>query len=149
MAQPAAPTYQQVSSSLHIGNIHQSVTSEELKTLFSRFGRVIDARVLGDPYQPVRYAFVGFERPEEADAAMTLNGIAYKGYPLKITKARPQAPTPPAPGGGFPGMGMGQQMGYMSMFPPAVTYPTPVTKAKLDEIRTAVMGRYSELQGMG
>ena len=146
MDQQAASSYQPVSSSLHIGNIHQSVTPEELKSVFSRFGRVVDARVLGDPYQPVRYAFVGFERPEEADAAMTLNGMLHKGYPLKITKARPQM-TSTAPGSQFPGMGMGQQMSYMSMLP-AMTYPTAVTKAKLDEIRTNVMARFSELQGM-
>ena len=78
-------------SKLYVGNLSYSVTSEQLQELFSTFGTVRDATVIGDK----GFGFVEMSSQAEAEEAMEkLDGSDYKGRNLKVNEARPKRERP-------------------------------------------------------
>ncbi|UCC78995.1 MAG: RNA-binding protein [Candidatus Zixiibacteriota bacterium] len=75
------------SSNLYVGNLSYSVTGEDLRELFSRFGEVREAKVIGDR----GFGFVEMGTKEEAAKAIEeLNETDYEGRTLKVSEARPR-----------------------------------------------------------
>lgn len=78
-----------------VGNLSATCSSDDLHTLFSSYGRVLDCdKVKARLCSNVGYAFVHMERKEEAQSAIdALNGSIYKGRQLavELSKAQPLA----------------------------------------------------------
>ena len=73
-------------SKLYVGNLNYSVTSEQLKTLFSEHGVVKDANVV----EGRGFGFIEMSSADEAEKAKeALNGTDYEGRTLRIDEARP------------------------------------------------------------
>ncbi len=76
-------------SKLYVGNLKYSVTSEQLKELFSSYGEVKSVNII----EGKGFAFIEMASPEEAEKAKdALNDTEFDGRPLKIDEARPRKP---------------------------------------------------------
>jgi len=90
------------SSNLYVGNLSYSVTSDQLKDLFSQHGAVKEAKVIGDR----GFGFVEFENAEDAAKAIeALNETEFEGRTLKVNEARPRQDRPKR--GGYQNRGGG------------------------------------------
>ena len=75
------------SSNLYVGNLSYSVTGEDLRELFSKFGEVKEAKVIGDR----GFGFVEMTTVEAAAKAVEeLNETDYEGRTIKVNEARPR-----------------------------------------------------------
>ena len=71
---------------LYVGNLNYSVTSEELRELFSAHGEVKEVKVI----EGKGFGFVEMSSVAEAEAAKeALNGNEFKGRTMKVDEARP------------------------------------------------------------
>jgi RNA recognition motif-containing protein len=76
-------------SKLYVGNLKYSVTNADLEEVFSEYGKVQSANVIGDK----GFAFVEMSSNSEAQKAKDeLDGSEYEGRTLRIDEARPQKP---------------------------------------------------------
>jgi len=76
---------------LYVGNLKYSVTNEELKKLFSKYGEVKSGNII----EGKGFGFVEMSSSEEAEKAKeALNNADFEGRPLKIDEARPQTQRP-------------------------------------------------------
>ncbi|MCJ7788677.1 MAG: RNA-binding protein [Candidatus Atribacteria bacterium] len=76
-------------SKLYVGNLKYSVTSEQLKELFSSYGEVKSVNII----EGKGFAFIEMASSEEAEKAKdALNDTEFDGRPLKIDEARPRKP---------------------------------------------------------
>ena len=74
---------------LYVGNLKYSVTSDQLKELFSSYGEVKSVNVI----EGKGFAFIEMASPEEAEKAKdALNDTDFEGRPLKIDEARARKP---------------------------------------------------------
>jgi len=88
-------------SKLYVGNLKYSVTSEQLKELFSKCGEVVDINII----EGKGFGFVEMGSPEDAEKAKEeLNGADFDGRPLRVDEARPPKPK----GGDYGGRGGGR-----------------------------------------
>lgn len=88
---------------LFVGNLPFSTTEEEVVSMFSDFGTVVDAALIKDRMsgRSKGIAFVTFETEEEANAAIEgLNGKDIDGRALVVNVARPRVPRTDGFGGG-------------------------------------------------
>ncbi len=79
--------------SIFVGNLSYQVTQEDLREVFSEYGKVKIVRLPTDRETgKVRgFAFVDMESEEqEALAIETLDGAEWMGRSLKVSKARPR-----------------------------------------------------------
>lgn len=84
-------------SKLYVGNLNYSVTSEQLKELFSNHGDVKDVRVIDGK----GFGFVEMSSVSEAETAKdALNGSEFEGRTLRIDEARPRRENNNRRGGG-------------------------------------------------
>ncbi|OGM56297.1 RNA-binding protein [Candidatus Woesebacteria bacterium RIFCSPHIGHO2_12_FULL_46_16] len=84
-----------MAAKLFIGNLEYSVTSDELRELFSQAGTVVDAVVISDKMsgRSRGFGFVEMSSDDEAKAAVEkLNGADLKGRKINVNEARPQVP---------------------------------------------------------
>ncbi len=73
-------------SKLYVGNLSYSVTSEELKELFSKHGEVKEVNII----EGKGFGFVEMSKQEEAEKAKeALNDSDFKGRTLRVDEARP------------------------------------------------------------
>lgn len=82
-----------MSAKLFIGNLDYTVTSDDLRDAFSKFGNVIDAVVITDreTRRSRGFGFVEFATPEEAKKAMeAMNQQELKGRKINVNEAKPQ-----------------------------------------------------------
>ncbi len=80
---------------LYVGNLSYSVTSEDLKTLFSGYGTVQQVNVL----EGKGFGFVEMSNQSEAESAKkALDGQDFKGRKLKVDVARPPKSRQRGPG---------------------------------------------------
>ena len=82
-----------MSAKLFVGNLDYTVTSEELKKIFSEFGNVIDAVVITDreTRRSRGFGFVEFGSEEEAKKAISeMNGKPVNGRNINVNEAKPQ-----------------------------------------------------------
>jgi RNA recognition motif-containing protein len=107
-------------SKLYVGNLNYSVTSEQLKELFTKYGEVVKIDII----QGKGFGFVEMATPDAADKAKTeLSETEFEGRKLRIDEARPPKPRSfgPSRGGfGSPGGGFGSPRG--SFGPPRGGY---------------------------
>jgi cold-inducible RNA-binding protein len=97
-----------MSSKLYVGSLPYSVNDDILAQLFSPYGTVESAKVITDRDSGLSkgFGFVEMASEQEAGEAIDkLNGSAYEGRTLTVSKARPQAPR--EGGGGFRSGGPG------------------------------------------
>ena len=78
---------------LFVGGLSWDTTSEDLLAAFSRFGPVMEATVIADrdTGRSRGFAFVTFEQPRDADAAIAqMSGSELDGRTLKVNRAEPR-----------------------------------------------------------
>jgi len=75
------------SSNLYVGNLSYSVTGEDLRELFSNYGEVKEAKVIGDR----GFGFVEMATVEAAGKAIEgLDETEFEGRTIKVNEARPR-----------------------------------------------------------
>jgi len=77
---------------IYVGNIAQASTSEGLKQLFEQYGPVTQVRIMMDRLtgRPRGFAFVEMADENEGTKAVeALNGTAFDGNALRVSKANP------------------------------------------------------------
>lgn len=78
---------------LYVGNLDYSVTTDDLRELFSEVGNVIDAIVITDRAtgRSKGFGFVQFDNEEDAKKAMDeFDGKEFKGRNMVVNEARPK-----------------------------------------------------------
>jgi RNA recognition motif-containing protein len=78
---------------IYVGNLHFSVTEDELKDIFSAFGEVSSVNILTDKFSGQSKGFGFIEMPDnsQADAAIKgLNKSTLKGRNIKVNQAEPR-----------------------------------------------------------
>jgi RNA recognition motif-containing protein len=78
---------------LFVGGLAYSVTSDELREIFSKFGKVLSCDVIMDRFtnQSKGFAFVEMENNKEADEAIAkLNDTDIGGRKVAVSEARPR-----------------------------------------------------------
>ncbi|XP_076890865.1 polyadenylate-binding protein-interacting protein 11-like isoform X2 [Bidens hawaiensis] len=73
---------------VHVSNIDQQVTEEQLATLFINCGQVVDCRICGDPNSVLRFAFIEFTDEEGARNALSLAGTMLGYYPVRVLPSK-------------------------------------------------------------
>jgi RNA recognition motif-containing protein len=75
---------------LFVGGLSWDTTTDDLRTAFSRFGKIVDVAVIPDRAtgRSRGFGFVTFESPEQADEAVKgMNGAELDGRTLKVNRA--------------------------------------------------------------
>ncbi len=76
-------------SKLYVGNLTYSVTDEDLRGLFSTYGKVVDIKVI----EGKGFAFVEMSNQSEAEKAKDeLHDTDFKGRNLNVDEAKPPRP---------------------------------------------------------
>jgi cold-inducible RNA-binding protein len=99
-----------MSIKLYVGNLPESMTDDQLRTIFAEAGPVASAKVIMDRYtgQPRGFGFVEMETKSDGQRAISMfNGKDVDGNSLKVNEARPPAKGGPGGGGGRGGFGGG------------------------------------------
>ena len=82
---------------LYVGNLNYHVTNEQLEELFSNYGEVKEAIVVGNR----GFGFVEMSSSEQAESAKeALHGTEFMGRTLNIDEARPPRSRQRDEGGG-------------------------------------------------
>ena len=82
-----------IMAKLFVGNLDYTVTSDDLKTLFSQVGTVVDAVVITDKMtgRSRGFGFVEMSSDEEVKSAIEkLNQADLKDRKISVNEARPQ-----------------------------------------------------------
>ena len=79
------PTF--TSGTIYVGNLSPQVTDAILHVYFSQLGPLVGTKMQSDAASPNRFAFVEFEQPMVAQAALALHGQLLMGRAMKIGKA--------------------------------------------------------------
>jgi len=82
---------------IYVGNLSYSVTEDELREMFSKFGEVTSVNLISDKYsgQSKGFGFVEMAVQSEAEAAIkALDGNSVKGRNLRVNEARPRTERP-------------------------------------------------------
>lgn len=77
---------------IYIGNLSYSITDENIKEMFAKFGEVESAKIIMDRYTNRSKGFGFIEMPDnsEADQAIkALNGKYIEGRNIKVNQANP------------------------------------------------------------
>ncbi|KAI3828984.1 hypothetical protein L1987_03097 [Smallanthus sonchifolius] len=77
-----------IKRTVHVSDIDQQVTEEQLAALFFNCGQIVDCRVCGDPNSVLRFAFVEFTDEEGAKNALSLAGTVLGYYPLRVLPSK-------------------------------------------------------------
>ena len=75
---------------LYVGNIDYTATENELASLFARFGKIEVVNIPINRYsgRPRGFGFISFSSQAEAQRALTLNGVEFKGRPIQVNFAK-------------------------------------------------------------
>lgn len=80
---------------LFVGSLPFSTTSDQLRAIFEKVGKVVSADVVMDKMsgRSRGFGFVEMETEDDAKKAVdTLNGTEVEGRKIFVAEARPQAP---------------------------------------------------------
>ncbi|KVH91475.1 polyadenylate-binding protein-interacting protein 12-like isoform X1 [Cynara cardunculus var. scolymus] len=77
-----------IKRTVHVSDIDQQVTEEQLAALFINCGQVVDCRVCGDPNSVLRFAFIEFTDEEGAKNALSLAGTMLGFYPVRVLPSK-------------------------------------------------------------
>ena len=78
---------------IFVGNLASDVKDEELKALFSQYGRVSSVKIIREMFSQTSKGFGFVEMPGKAEAQKALdalNTFELKGKKLNVNEARPQ-----------------------------------------------------------
>ena len=78
---------------IFVGNLASDVKDEELKALFSQYGRVSSVKIIREMFSQMSKGFGFVEMPGKAEAQKALdalNTFELKGKKLNVNEARPQ-----------------------------------------------------------
>ena len=92
-----------ISSRVFVGNLQYETSAQELETLFSQVGKVVEVVLPVDRMtdRPRGFAFVEFsDASAVAEAISRFDGTELGGRVLQVNEARERAPRPPFGGGG-------------------------------------------------
>lgn len=83
-------------TNLIVNYLPQTMTQEEIRSLFSSIGEVESCKLIRDKVtgtgQSLGYGFVNYHRPEDATKAIqTLNGLRLQNKTIKVSYARPSS----------------------------------------------------------
>jgi len=95
---------------IYVGNMHFSLSNEDVNNLFSQFGSVTSAKIINDKVtgRSKGFGFVEMENDEDARKAIAgLNESEVMGRKLIVNEARPQEQRSGGGGGGYRGGGGG------------------------------------------
>lgn len=93
-----------IDMNIYVGNLPYSVTDDDLRETFSRFGEVSRVHLISDKFsgESKGFGFVEMDDNSQADAAIkALNGTSLKGRNIKVNQAKPRAERPAASGRRF------------------------------------------------
>ena len=93
---------------IYVGNMHFSLTNDDVFNLFTQFGSVVSAKIINDKEtgRSKGFGFVEMENNEEGKAAIaSLNESEVMGRKLIVNEARPQEPRSSFGGNGGNGGG--------------------------------------------
>jgi cold-inducible RNA-binding protein len=105
-----------MSKKLFVGGLSWGTTDEGLERAFSRFGEIVEAKVISDrdTNRSRGFGFVTFVEEEAAEAAIAeMNNQQLDGRTIRVNAADNQGRRPPHGGGGGPRSG-GRSGGYAS-----------------------------------
>ncbi|KAK6618516.1 ELAV-like protein 3 [Polyplax serrata] len=91
-SQTTAP--EESKTNLIVNYLPQTMTQEEIRSLFSSIGEVESCKLIRDKVtgQSLGYGFVNYQRPEDAEKAInTLNGLRLQNKTIKVSFARPSS----------------------------------------------------------
>lgn len=77
-----------IRKTVYISDIDQQITEEQLATVFSECGTVVDCRVCGDPNSAMRFAFIEFLTEEDAKAGLKKNGTELGMSRLRVLPSK-------------------------------------------------------------
>lgn len=83
---------------IYVGNLPYSITEEELKNLFSRYGEVISSTIITDRFsgRSKGFGFIEMAVQREGEIAIAeLDGYMLNGRNLRVNLARPRTERPP------------------------------------------------------
>lgn len=77
-------------SKVYVGNFPYTVTEEELRAFFGEFGSIQELNLIKDREtgRSRGFAFISYESPAAAEAALGANGNDFKGRNLTVNMAR-------------------------------------------------------------
>lgn len=77
-------------TTIYVGNILYRTKREDLVTLFSPYGNVINARIITDreTRKPKGYGFIEMPAKQAFAAIKALNNFEFNGRPLKVNEAK-------------------------------------------------------------
>lgn len=103
-----------MSSKLYVGNLAFSITEDQLREAFSKFGNVESVKIVTDETGRSKgFGFVEMSTDEEADKAVKgLNGTELFGRAVKVDLARPKEFRPRDTRGGSGHRGGGRKPYY-------------------------------------
>nr|ABO93208.1 Elav [Platynereis dumerilii] len=99
---PVSPGAEDSKTNLIVNYLPQTMTQEEIRSLFSSIGEVESCKLIRDKAtdqssgtsscQSLGYGFVNYKRPEDAEKAInTLNGLRLQNKTIKVSYARPSS----------------------------------------------------------
>ncbi len=87
---------------IYVGNLPYSITEDELRAAFERYGAVSSAKIVIDREtgRSKGFGFVEMPDQDEAEAAVkALDGAPLNGRPARVNPAKPRTAGPGGPGG--------------------------------------------------
>jgi len=84
-------------SKVYVGNLPFSVTQDELKEAFSKFGEVTEVVLITDKFsgRSKGFGFVSFAKKDDAEKAVAeMNDKEFQGRNLKVSEAKPMEERP-------------------------------------------------------
>lgn len=92
----SAPNDTQLSEErkLFVGNLSWNTTDESLGEAFSRYGTVVDSRVIFDRFtgKSRGFGFIEYEAPDSASEALVgMNGVEVDGRAIRVDRATRRA----------------------------------------------------------
>lgn len=81
---------------IYVGNLSYGAKQDEVRDLFTPFGRVVSAHIVRDRVsrRPKGFAFVEMSTAEEAQRALKLNGTEFMSRKLTVSEAKSEGRRP-------------------------------------------------------
>jgi RNA recognition motif-containing protein len=82
---------------IYIGNLPYSVSEEDLRNAFGKFGQVQSANIINDKFSGRSKGFGFVDMPNEGEAREaieSMNDKDFKGRTIKVNEARPREERP-------------------------------------------------------
>ncbi|EOA19681.1 hypothetical protein CARUB_v10003348mg [Capsella rubella] len=73
-----------IKRTVYVSDIDQQVTEEQLASLFSSCGQVVDCRICGDHKSILRFAFIEFTNSEGARSALRKSGTMFGSHAIRV-----------------------------------------------------------------